>query len=368
MKKTEYLYKNNISMVHPINQEEINALIAQELREKGLNDVLNLNAIKEKVSKKIQEFQGGEQINELENPGTSVSPNEFPQEEEEKNAPIKTQEPEKANSTQNVQPQAPMSMEAGTQPLGDAMTPKVALSDVPDFLKNIDPGKVFIFDYNELSESGENLSHKPFKTMENPEFSKSLNQMWSEEGKTRAEVHQAKFEKIGDLEYDYRNGTTKFVANNEQPLADENGVYKENPYKVESNPVIEKDIENYITNNVDMDAKINDVISNIVKSYFMTNSERAIETSVEAPIPTEQPYLQNMAENKELKLKDLVEVGSKFTKIDTPKEVENAFRGEASSALIIKENLEVKQIKFNNKDYFIPKNPISIKKCYIKTI
>lgn len=100
----------------------------------------------------------------------------------------------------------------------------------------------------------------------------------------------------------------------------------------------------------------------------MTNSERAIETSVEAPIPTEQPYLQNMAENKELKLKDLVEVGSKFTKIDTPKEVENAFRGEASSALIIKENLEVKQIKFNNKDYFIPKNPISIKKCYIKTI
>ncbi len=352
-----------------INQEELNNLIAQEIRDKGLNEVLKLEAIRERVVQKLEELgqsQPTQTVNELENPAVASGPTQFPTEEEEESLPP-------AESNAEIQ-QPVVDKEAGDVSLNATFEPKVSTQDIPDFLKKVEPGKLIIFDYNELSEGGENLTNKPFKTFDNPEEKKSINQMWSEEGKTKAEVYQAKFEKIGDLIYDYKNGITNFEELNTQPETDINGVYKENPYKVEPNPIIEKDIEGYITQNVDMDQKVNDVITNIVKTYFLTNSEKAvndttIETPPEVPIetPVEEPVqYQNIAEN--FKLEDLVGLRTEFVKIDTPKEVENAFNGKSTGAKLVSENNEVKKFVLDGKDYFLPTNPISTRKCYIKEV
>jgi len=347
-----------------LNQEELHAIIAKEIRAKGLNEVLKLETIKERVIKKIRELKGEEQetqINELENPNVATSaPREMPREDED------DLNPPEAAQTPSEEVQVQMSRESGDTPLDVPMEPRRAVNDTPEFLKEIEPGKIVIFDYNELSESGLNLTNKPLRTYDNPDIRKSMSELWSEGGRTKAEVFQTKYEKIGDLEYDYKNGVTRFVENTEQPNVDVNGVYKENPYKVESNPVIEKDIESYITQNVDMDSKVNDVIANIVKDYFLTNSEKAVN-DLNAPESTQNPAkdypLQNIAEAK---LNDLMKVNTEYSKIDTPKALLETIDGKSNEAKLVYENKEVKKYTIKDKEYFLPTDALSVRKCYIK--
>lgn len=355
-------------MKQKLTQNEINALIAKEIREKGLNEVIKLETIRERVYKKIKEMnQGKEKINELENPAPVGSGVAFPRDNEEQSM----QAPQIVQSVDKG-----VGMTPGSQPTEVPFAPRVATQEIPDFLKNVEPGKIIVFSYNELSEGGENLTNKPFRTLANPEEKKSMNQMWSEEGKTRAEVYLTKFEKVGDLEYDYKNGITQFIENTEQPLIDANGVYKENPYKVEPNPVIEKTVDDYVRQNVDIDKKVNDVITNIVKNYFLTNSERAVNDTQQTPpsdpntlqpngtISDETKKMMGIQEN--VMLNDLVSVTSDFKKVDTPQEIVEALNGKTSGAELIYENEEVRKFSVNKKEYYLPKNAISIRKCYIK--
>lgn len=355
-------------MKQKLTQNEINALIAKEIREKGLNEVIKLETIRERVYKKIKEMnQGKDNINELENPTPVGSGVAFPRDGEEQSlqAPMPVQSVDKG-----------VGLTPGSQPTEVPVEPRIATQEIPDFLKNVEPGKIIVFSYNELSEGGENLTKKPFRTLANPEEKKNMSQMWSEEGKTKAEVYLAKFEKVGDLEFDYKNGTTKFVENNEQPLTDANGVYKPNPYKVEPNPVIEKSVDDYVRQNIDIDKKVNDVITNIVKNYFLTNTERAVNDTQQIPttdtntlqpdgtMSDEAKKLMGIQEN--VMLNDLVSVTSEFKKVDTPQEIIEALNGKVGGAELIYENEEVKKFSVNKKEYYLPKNAISTRKCYVK--
>jgi hypothetical protein len=354
-------------MKEKINQNEINALIAKEIREKGLNEILKIDTIRERVYKKIKEMKQGETINELENPSPVGSGVAFPRDtgEQNLNAPIIAQSEDKG-----------VGMPAGAQTMNTPIEPTVATKEIPDFLKNVEPGKIIVFGYNELSEGGENLTNKPFRTLENPENRKSIGQMWSEEGKTKAEVYLAKFEKVGNLEYDYQNGTTKFVEDMEQPLIDANGTYKPNPYKVEPNPVVEKNINDYVRQNVDIDKKVNDVITNIVKNYFLTNTERAVNDQP-SPQSTDPNVLnpngtmsaeakKSMGIQENIGLHDLVAINSIFRKIDTPADLLETLNGKSNKASLVYENEEVKKFVIDEKEYYFPKNAISIRKCYVK--
>lgn len=53
-------------MEKTINQDEVNALLAAEIRRTGLNDAIKLDIVREKVMQKIQEMSKG--ISEMENP------------------------------------------------------------------------------------------------------------------------------------------------------------------------------------------------------------------------------------------------------------------------------------------------------------
>jgi len=356
-----------------INQDEVNALLAAEIRKVGLNDAIKLDMVKEKVLKKIQEMQG---MTEMENPAVAQGPTTFinPEDDEEK---FKVA-PDIAQT--DVPTEIPkVGMEAGAQPLNVPTEPKIAIvPEIPDFLKEVEPGKVFVYDFNELSVGGENLSNKPFKTMEDPSVSKSMQQMWSEKGITKAEVYQTKFEKIGDIIFDYKSGSSQFIERGAEPDLIAQQQYKENPYAADPT----KEIESYIKQNIDIDQKVNDVISNIVKNYFLTNSERAVNdpnlnytsiptthSSIDSGIPAmspnglSYPVSEGVSQTYIYTVSDMV---NKLRKIDSPKELIESIEGKSQKAVLIGDNKEVKVYKINETKYFLPSNPMSIRKCYVE--
>lgn len=346
-----------------VNQDEINALLAAEIRKVGLNDAIKLDIVKDKVMKKIQEMQG---MNEMENPAVAQGPTTFPNPEEDE---------EQFKIAPDVVPPTEVpnvGMEAGTQPLNVAIEPKMAIiPEVPDFLKEVEPGKIFVYDFNELSVGGENLSNKPFKTMEDPNVNKSMQQMWSEKGITKAEVYQTKFEKIGDIIFDYKSGMSQFIERSAEPDINIQQQYKQNPYA--ANP--EKELEIYLKQNVDIDQKVNDVIANIVKDYFLTNSERAVNTADSNQFQAQGPYTNvndgtnshaegiNTFREGEVSMKDLVR---NFQKVDTPSELLETIRGKSKSAKLVHEGKEVKKWVLGDKEYYLPADAMSLRMCYVK--
>lgn len=352
-------------MERTINQDEVNALLAAEIRKTGLNDAIKLDMVREKVMQKIQEMSKG--ISEMENPAVAQGPTTFPnsQDDEEKFSPAPgVQQVDSELPGTGMEPISVVGMEAGAQPLNVAYEPKTAIiPQVPDFLKDVEPGKIFIYDFNELSVGGENLSNKTFKTMEDPDISKSMQQMWSENGITKAEVYQTKFEKIGDIVFDYKSGMSQFIERGAEPDINIQQQYKENPYA--DDPT--KEIESYIKKNVDIDQKVNDVIQNIVKNYFLTNSERAINDTpsnyntvpnTHNPIGPEIP----MAEG-EITMKKLVK---ECQKVETPQELINTIEGKSKVAKLVHEGKEVKKWVLGDKEYYLPADAMSVRMCYVK--
>jgi len=350
-----------------INQDEINALLAAEIRKTGLNDAIKLDIVREKVMQKIQEMS--KSISEMENPAVAQSPTEFPNpEQDEEKFNVAPGVPQSTSDLKNI------GLEAGTQPLNVAYEPKTAIiPQVPDFLKDVEPGKIFIYDFNELSVGGENLSNKPFKTMEDPNISKSIQQMWSEKGITKVEVYQTKFEKIGDIVFDYKSGMSQFIERGAEPDINVMQQYKENPYAADPT----KEIESYIKQNVDIDQKVNDVIQNIVKNYFLTNSERAINDmplnyntvptthnpigsgiQTSAVIPQELPMFENTLTMKS--------IAKEFQKVETPQELIETIAGKSKAAKLVYEGKEIKKWVLGDKEYYLPSDPMSIRMCYIK--
>jgi hypothetical protein len=363
-------------MEKTINQDEVNALLAAEIRKTGLNDAIKLDMVKEKVMQKIQEMSKG--ISEMENPAVAQGPTTFPnsQDDEEKFSPAPgVQQMDSELPGTGMEPTSAVGMEAGAQPLNVAYEPKLAVvPQVPDFLKDVEPSKIFIYDFNELSVGGENLSNKPFKTMEDPSISKSMQQMWSEKGITKSEVYQTKFEKIGDIVFDYKSGMSQFIERGAEPDINIMQQYKENPYAADPT----KEVESYIKQNVDIDQKVNDVIQNIVKNYFLTNSERAVNDvssmdynnfptthnpigsgiQTSAVVPQELPMFENTLTMKN--------IAKEYQKIETPKELIETIAGKSKAAKLIYEGKEVKKWMLGDKEYYLPSDPMSIRMCYIK--
>lgn len=338
-----------------MDQNEINALLANEIRNAGLNDVIKLNTIREKVMQKIQEMSND--INEMENPVVAQSINEFPNQEEDEQ--FKT--PDIVSEPDNNSPK--IGMEAGAQPLDVQYEPKTAIiPEIPDFLKDVPPGKIFVYDFNELSVGGENLSNKPFKTFENPEISKSMSQMWSENGITKAEVYQTKFEKIGEVVFDYKSGMSQFIEKRFEPEIDVQQQYNKNVYAQEPN----KEIESFIKQNVDVESKINDVITNIVKNYFLTNSERAVNS----PEYTNEPAngAVNSPENYYVNENTITvnKLVKEFNKVPTPIELIESIQGNSKKAKLVYEDKEIKKWVLGDKEYYLPSDPMSIRMCYSK--
>lgn len=85
--------------------------------------------------------------------------------------------------------------------------------ELPELLKNINPGEVIVFDSNELSFGMENLTQRDFRIKNNPDEKKSVKDLWLLSGITKTDVYKVELKKIGELNFNPYDGTTTFQNN-----------------------------------------------------------------------------------------------------------------------------------------------------------
>jgi hypothetical protein len=83
---------------------------------------------------------------------------------------------------------------------------------LPEPLKEVGKAEFFVFDENQISLGAEALTNAQFYLKGNPEVKSSMHNEWINKGMTKAELFKVKFEKIGELEYDFSEGTTKLIS------------------------------------------------------------------------------------------------------------------------------------------------------------
>jgi hypothetical protein len=259
-------------------------------------------------------------------------------------------------------------------------------------MDKIEPGKIIVFDMNELSQGGENLSHTPFRTFENPDVKKSINDMWTEEGKRKVDVYIAKFEKIGNIEFNYANGTSQFIEKRFDPDFAVQASYKENPYASPSVPQAtdNSNIMAQISTAVDLEGVVKKIVLDLIQKGMVSNTAGPIsvpkegygyDTSqsvkpMEESTPGYAAYkmfkaggdmedLNAVASDKfDLNMSKLVDDEGSYIKSDIPEELkEHIDSGQRD--FLKNENQEVEEWGFNGQNYYLPKNRISKNKGYI---
>lgn len=265
-----------------MNIEELKTLIANSIREENLQGSLPEDAverIKERILNKRDEKDSNkipEIVSELDIPVVQNNTEDrlFPDEEEA------AQAYPSADATHEV-----AVVEPGAYQSEQPSEPKMGFTpEIPEPLKKAAPAELFVFQYNDIGESGENLSYKPMRLMDDPDVKKSMHDLWLDEAKTRAKVFVAKFEEIGEIEYNYADGTSKFVEKSSTPDYEGGPSYKENPYAAESLPQIDEptqdNLETYIKSSVDLEKVVHDIVMKVIKDSLLTNSERAVNEDI----------------------------------------------------------------------------------------
>jgi len=257
---------------------------------------------------------------------------------------------------------------------------------LPSFMDKIEPAKVIVFDMNELSEGGENLSHKQFRTFENPDIKKSINELWIEDGKRKADVYIVKLEKIGNLDFNYTNGTTKFEERRFEPDFAIQSKYKENPYAaddavkaVES----QSNVINQISTAIDLESTVKNIVMDLIKKgittdlpqesygYDKTQAVKPMEESV--PGYAARGIFKSGGDIEEinnlegdmfsLNMANLVDENGSFVKTELPDSLKEHIDS-GDREYLKNENQEVEEWHFDGRAYFLPKNRISRNKGY----
>ena len=343
---------SNNFIMGKITNEEISTLVANQIKELELSGVFNedtLGKIQEKVSSRL-----GDDGKVLEEEVTS--------EQEEGEVEVA--------ATQAVAPTEEPAAEA------PVVTPAYE-PELPAFIDKIDPAKFVIFDMNEVSLGGEQLSNKPFRLYADPDVKKSIHDTWTEEGKKTGEVYIAKFEKIGKIEFDYKNGTTHFTEKRFQNPEEMNSspVYQDNPYATESTPqeVDNKPVEMAVNNAVDVEGQVKSYIEDILKQHFAQGMK--VDPSIDAePVYAVQDEVQNQMVGQEsihessLKYKEIVMNDKEYLKIDTPQNLKESMKSGNGAAKLIAKNEQVQTWILEGVEYYLPTEIISDKKCHTKNV
>lgn len=361
-----------------INIEELKTMIASQTKEMGLNDILDETAIEE-IKNKIMNVYNHEQARKnipemipealIPTPINQAEQGIFPNSDTGRTSTDDTSNVEQSANSFDFTQQPGQNVDASTT--GNILS---YAPELPSFLDKIEPAKIIVFSQNELSEGGENLSNKPLRTFEDPDIKKSMNDFWLDKGQRKADVYMAKLEKIGELEFNYANGTTQFVEKRFDPDFEMQAKYKENPYlAANSGPATpslldingQPNILNQIASAVDLEKIVKDIVMGILRDQFMNNNTKAVtEISPQEPMGySTAQAVKPMEEAFSIKMIDLV---NGFEKIDSPITLKEAIE-KNDKTYLIKENSEVQEWLVDGKHYFTPVNKISIKKCYIKS-
>ena len=377
-------------MSKQINIEELKSLIAKEIREQNLNEALSEDVI-EKIKNKILAFKDKESaedipsvVSELDIPSAQFGDTDsraFPDERE-----IVPSPEQQINLTGDTSPE--FYVDPGSTSTEQPSEPVVGyVPELPEMLKKAEPSELFVFRYNDIGESGENLSNKPMRLMDDPDVKRSMNDLWLEQGKTKAKIYVAKFEEIGEIEFNYADGTSKFTEKASTPDHVGGPDYKENPYKEESLPQIDeptqKEMETYLKSSVDLEKVVNDIVMNILKDSLLTNTERAANNNssmmedIDAPVDrpgfgadTTQ-FVKPMEESKEVSTEDFkltmeeIVKSEGFGRVVLPKELNESINS-GDNSMLVNENSFVKKWEFKGETFYTPANRISKNKGYSK--
>lgn len=267
-----------------VSDEQLGTIIANKIKESGLNDVFDgsvLESIKQKVKDEYRKIRS--------------APMEDVVIPEGQYHPSSTTFPYGDDPAQQAPPPsvgidiAP-AMEAGSEPTDQFHPPTLYTPDLPDVLKNVAPAKLVVLELNDIIENGENLALKSFRTMDNLDCTQSMKMLWGSDGVTKAEIYQIKFERVGEMTFDYASGTAVF-ANNPAPTEDVTAeTFKDNPYKespaADGNvaPPSAQDIETYVKTSVNIEDIVKKVaIDLMAKAYEEKTGAEAKEHMKLAP-------------------------------------------------------------------------------------
>lgn len=253
-----------------VSDEQLGVIIANKIKENGLNgvfDTFSIDNIKEKLKAEFRKMRTSptEVIPEGQFSTSSAVGNTFPYDADDV-------QPDEVDATMDITP----ALEAGAEPTDVAYAPAVYTPELPDVLKNVEPAKLVVMELNDIIENGENLANKPFRMMDDINMEQSMKALWNSDGATKAEVYQIKYERIGDMVFDYANGTATYTStpSPSEHNIDPNGEYKDNPYAGPSavdgvvSPTAQ-DIEAYVKTSVN--------IEDIVKKTVIDLMARAHE-------------------------------------------------------------------------------------------
>lgn len=381
-------------MAENINLEELKAMVANQIKNDGLNEVLNninIEEIAKNILFKSQKEQAQNAIpdiipEQVEGGSLTTSDSGMPTEinkEEEPSAKYYTPSTN-LNDFGTGTTNSPDQIDQSTSGNIPAYTP-----ELPSFMNKIDPGKVIVFDMNELSQGGENLSHTPFRTFENPDVKKSMNDLWTEDGKRKVEVYVSKFEKVGEIEFNYANGTSQFIEKRFEPDFTAQAKYKENPYMAgnipEATPVDpnKNALIAQIGTAVDLEGMVKNILMDLIKkgvsntTLNLNGGQNQAGNPIEESTPGYAAYkmfkgdgdikeLNDVAKDVfKLDMSRLVDDNGEFSKTDLPSELKE-YIDSGRRECLTNENQEVEEWSFNGLNYYLPKNRISKNKGYIK--
>jgi hypothetical protein len=280
-----------------IGEEQLKNIIATQIKKEGLDNLLDMNAIDlitDKIKAAYKKTSSPNPsvtspISEVEViPESSFASQSFPYEEEHNI---------ESSSTSVATPPSIDKTVAGSVPTDTTYSPKVFTPELPDVLKNIEPAKIIVGEENELAESGEMLSNKPFRTYENLDSKLSMKQFWKEEGKTRAEVFLIKYEKIGEISYNYATGTSLYepMPNSIPETTDDvNDRYRDNPYSAsQSSGKIEiptSEVENFIKTSVNIEDIVRSVAIEMMAQAYRENSNEKSKEEMGMSHPADSSF------------------------------------------------------------------------------
>jgi hypothetical protein len=372
-------------MAKQINIEELKAMIANGIKQENLHDALPSDAV-ERIKNKILAMKNKESVKEIPNIVSELDVPALQTGADDRRFPDESQIVSASEENNSTGETNSFFVDAGAVPTEQPSQPTMGyVPPLPEMIQKAEPAEVFVFQYTDINENGENLSTKPLRLMNDPDVKMSMNDIWIKEAKTKADVYVAKFEKIGEINFNYTDGTSKFVPKGSEPDYVGGPEYKDNPYAAPSLPQIDEptqaNLETYIKNSVDLEKVVTNIVMDIIKNSLLTNSERAVNEDIDAAEgerggwgTREDQLIKPMEESvnpgdEEIEFKitmqEIVE-NDEFERIILPGELNEKINS-GDKSMLIRENSEVQEWKFGDKTYYTPVGRISKDKGYIKS-
>ncbi len=210
-----------------ISIDEIEEMIKNKLKQDGVLEMINQEKISEIKSKIKDILDNHKKLDEQENQENKSDVGQTVQTSNPNITLKTTQDPEK---TEMIKKETELDikekdlikkefeLEEKEKQINKKEEELKYVPEIPQILKEIEPGEIIIFDTNELSLGYENLSNRDFRLKSNPDEKKSIKDLWLLSAITKTNVYVVELKKIGNLNFDPYNGTTNFegITNNQE--------------------------------------------------------------------------------------------------------------------------------------------------------